>query len=489
MAFDPSIIMGYRGMGELPNPMNQLAQVSQIQAAQQQGQMNQMKIDELAADKQELNDFALKLQEKGLTPRQYMEMLRSSRDPVNRKTGVEGLMRLDEQEKYGDVLKKVYPQLFGAGAETPSAEMPTALAPSIMRQGGAPAAPIQDMLGTGTYGMAPVNALAPAPAARSAAPVNALINQQNTPAQLEMRIAMLAPFANRPGVKEQIAGFQSQLTELRKPIVAAAGSTIYGPSGQIIANVPAQPTELQRNYEYAKNQGFKGNIFDYEREIKLASRAPIQPVQPVAPTITQIVDPANPNQMITIDARRYQGGGAGSPGVIGVAGKEPSAALRINKAEQGKTQLADDLDNLRASFQTLDQMRSIPSTERGALSNVASGVASTGLGQKAGQLFGTEAQVERDVINSARSRLVNSIKNATGMSAQQLNSNVELQTMLKSISDPGQSYQSAIRIIDDIEKAYVTGGGMLPKRSQPAAAPAATQGTGGFKYLGKESNK
>lgn len=283
MAFDPSIIMGYRGMGELPNPMNQLAQVSQIQASQQQQQLNKMKIDELAADKQELNDFALKLQEKGLTPRQYMEMLRSSRDPVNRKTGVEGLMRLDEQEKYGDVLKKVYPQLFGAGAETPSAEMPTALAPSIMRQGGAPAAPIQDMLGTGTYGMAPVNALAPAPAARSAAPVNALINQQNTPAQLEMRIAMLAPFANRPGVKEQIAGFQSQLTELRKPIVAAAGSTIYGPSGQIIANVPAQPTELQRNYQAAKDQGFTGNIFEYERKLKEATRAPATPAQPSAP--------------------------------------------------------------------------------------------------------------------------------------------------------------------------------------------------------------
>ena len=212
------------------------------------------------------------------------------------------------------------------------------------------------------------------------------------------------------------------------------------------------------------------------------------PLQPVAPTITQIVDPTNPNQMITIDARRYQGGGASSPGVIGVSGKEPSAALRENKAEAGKTQLADDLENLRFSFQKLDSLRAIPSTERNALSNVTSGLASTAIGQKTGQLFATEAQVERDVINSARSRLVNSIKNATGMSAQQLNSNVELQTMLKSISDPGQSYQSAIRIIEDIEDAYVKGKGMK-NRGEPAPAPAATQGTGGFKYLGKESTK
>ena len=55
MAFDPSIIMGYRGMGELPNPMNQLAQVSQIQAAQQQRQMNALKMQEAQSAAEERN--------------------------------------------------------------------------------------------------------------------------------------------------------------------------------------------------------------------------------------------------------------------------------------------------------------------------------------------------------------------------------------------------------------------------------------------------
>lgn len=278
--------------------------------------------------------------------------------------------------------------------------------------------------------------------------------------------------------EDQVASTVQQLLKLPPQQRA----TILAQSGASAADLkPAAPSEMVKNYEYAKSQGFNGTLFDYERKLKEAGRPP---AQPVAPTITSIVDPTNPNQMLTIDARRYQSGGVGSPGVIGVAGKEPGAALRTNKVEAGKTQLADDLDNLRASFQTLDQMRAIPSTERGALSNVASGIAATGVGQRTGQLFGTEAQVERDVINSARSRLVNSIKNATGMSAQQLNSNVELQTMLKSISDPGQSVQAALRIIDDIENAYVKGDGMLPKRNKPDAA---AQGTGGFKYLGKES--
>ena len=241
----------------------------------------------------------------------------------------------------------------------------------------------------------------------------------------------------------------------------AVGSSLMTPQGQLLATAPRQPQLLTPEEEAQKAR------------IALAGRAP---VQPVAPTITTIVNPLNPNEMITIDARRYQGGGAGSPGVIGVAGKEPSAALRQNKVEAGKTQLADDLDNLRASFQALDQMRAIPSTERGALSNVTSGIAATGIGQRTGQLFGTEAQVERDVISSARMRLVNSIKNATGMSAQQLNSNVELQTMLRSISDPGQSVQAALRIIGDIEDAYVKGDGKMLKRGAPAAAAPAAAG-------------
>jgi hypothetical protein len=265
----------------------------------------------------------------------------------------------------------------------------------------------------------------------------------------------------------------NQILESMKPQVVAPSASVY--QGGKFTQAPAAPAAVAAppamvaEYTFAKTPdggNFKGSYQDFVTARAAAGRAP---AQPVAPTIAQIVDPANSNQMITIDARRYQGGGAGSPGVIGVAGKEPSAALRTNKVEAGKTQLADDLDNLRASFQTLDQMRAIPSTERGVVSNIGSATAASGMGQILGRATGTEAQVERDVINSARQRLANSIKNAAGMSQQQLNSNMELQTMLRSISDPGQSVQAAMRIIDDIEAAYVTGNGTLPKRNMPSA--------------------
>ncbi len=314
---------------------------------------------------------------------------------------------------------------------------------------------------------APVNALTPAPAAAPAAPVNAMAP---VPAaggmsmeEQRARTMLLSPNA---GVRE--AG-KVELTRLTTPQIVAPGGTMLI-NGRPVFTAPETTTPDIKQYEYAKREGYKGSLFDFKREMAMAGRTP---AQPVAPTITQIVDPSNPNQMIAVDARRYQGGGAGAPGVIGIGGKEPGAALRTNKAEAGKTQLADDLANLRTSFQTLDEMRAIPSTERGVLSNLGSATQASGVGQLLGRAGGTEAQVERDVINSARMRLINSIKSATGMSAQQLNSNVELQTMLKSISDPGQSVQAAMRIIDDIENAYVNGAGELPKRKPSGGTPRA----------------
>jgi hypothetical protein len=61
---------------------------------------------------------------------------------------------------------------------------------------------------------------------------------------------------------------------------------------------------------------------------------------PPAPSLTTIVNPDNPNETITVDARVYKGGGKGAEGVIG-AGK-PSAAQE--KASLLKAQMGKDID-------------------------------------------------------------------------------------------------------------------------------------------------
>jgi hypothetical protein len=171
--------------------------------------------------------------------------------------------------------------------------------------------------------------------------------------------------------------------------------------------------------------------------------------------------------MLSIDTRQYKGGGIGASGVIGISGKEPTAALRENKAEAGKNELQDQLDVLRGAFTTLNEKRAIPSTERNVASNVLSYIQGSGVGQVAGRMGGTKEQVERDVINSAKQRLVQAIKTASGMSSQQLNSNFELKTMLDSLSDVNLGYEASMKIIDNIENTYVKGFG-AKKPMQPS---------------------
>lgn len=195
-----------------------------------------------------------------------------------------------------------------------------------------------------------------------------------------------------------------------------------------------------------------------------------------APTVTDIVDPADPNRMIRVDARRYAPGTTlGAPGVLGVAGKEPTAAVRENKIEKGKTEVANVIDELRAAYQNLDKKRAIPSTQRGTVSNIGSAIAATGVGQVAGRFTGSEAQVDRDVIQSSRIRLLNAIKQSTGMSAQQLNSNVELQTWLKAVTDPGQSIQAVDSILDSLERSYAGTGAPKAAPSRKASGTVTTE--------------
>jgi hypothetical protein len=190
-------------------------------------------------------------------------------------------------------------------------------------------------------------------------------------------------------------------------------------------------------------------------------------------TVVQIVDPKDSTRMISVDARTGR--------FIGESGKEPAAAARDAKTAIGKNELASELDNIRIAYDNLNQMRAIPSTGRNVLSNIAAGTAASGVGQAVGRLAGTPEQTERDVIKSGRLRLVNAIKNATGMSAQQLNSNVELKNMLDSVTDPSQSIETVNRILDQIQETYLTGAAPSmgrPGAAKPAARPAAAPAAG-----------
>jgi hypothetical protein len=447
MAFDPSIIMGYRGMGELPNPMNQLAQVSQIQNAQNQNALAQYQLSSAQrADEQQRNLYAAAQQ-----PGFKLDFTTAVQYGA---PGMAAFKTQQEAQAAGLTQEKLRGEIL---AQTP--KLQNDVSEQFKKQ----------LTNVNDYNSA-VNWLDKQYKHPVLGPLMAQMPFEEAVRQIPQNPTKFQEWKNKNAL-----GIEKYI-EQNKPT-----TNVVNRSGQAdIVQTPGLDGVPITVGTYA-DVPLPAAVEAQKARIALAGRAP---VQPVAPTITQIVDPTNPNQMLTIDARRYQNGGVGSPGVIGVAGKEPSAALRINKVEQGKTQLQNDLDNLRSSFTELDRLRAIPSTERNVVSNLMSATQASGIGQALGRAGGSPEQVERDVINSARQRLVASIKNASGMSSKSLDSNMELQTMLRSISDPGQSVEAAMRIISDIEDAYVKGAGTMAKRDQ---TPAATQGTGGFKYLGKES--
>ena len=178
MPIDPSISLGYKGM-DMPNPLNQMAQVSQIQASQRQGEAAQMQLDEMKRDRDEMVKFQQELAAKGGSTdmRQYADMLLKSRNAAHQKMGIELRQKIDSESRLAKIMG--LPDLTAPAAPAASA------APGMAAPSGA--------LGSGTFGMAPepapVNALAPVSAAPATPSVNALAPNQDAALQQKINQA------------------------------------------------------------------------------------------------------------------------------------------------------------------------------------------------------------------------------------------------------------------------------------------------------------
>jgi hypothetical protein len=168
--------------------------------------------------------------------------------------------------------------------------------------------------------------------------------------------------------------------------------------------------------------------------------------------------------------------------VASLKGPSPAVLKAQEKAEQvaeGKETLGDILSTAETLVKDLKNTGGMSSTSAGALSNLITSAQTGTAGQFLGGVFGTEAQSKRDQLKSVRLQLLNAIKQATGMSAQQLNSNVELQTYLKSLGSEGMTAEANLAIIDNLSKTYLGKGMMRTPNAAPNAAPArARQGDG-----------
>jgi hypothetical protein len=156
-------------------------------------------------------------------------------------------------------------------------------------------------------------------------------------------------------------------------------------------------------------------------------------------------------------------------------GPSPAVLKAQEKAEQvaeGKETLGDILSTAQTLVKDLKDTGGMSSTSAGALSNLITSAQTGTSGQFLGGVFGTEAQSKRDQLKSVRLQLLNAIKQATGMSAQQLNSNVELQTYLKSLGSEGMTAEANLAIIDNLSKTYLGKSMAPPGKPKPGATPS-----------------
>jgi len=189
-----------------------------------------------------------------------------------------------------------------------------------------------------------------------------------------------------------------------------------------------------------------------------------------APTVTMVIDPNDNTRMLSVDAKVYKGGSLGSPGVIGIAGKEPMGARKAEAKEIAQENAGNTIALLRQNFDQLDKLGGITSTQNRSGTNVGAYLSTTGAGQLTGRIFGTEAQSERNKIAQTRPLLMTQIMSALNLSAKQLDSNAELKLWLSAATDPTLDLESNKAALDNLESLLA--GKNKAEPGAPSAKPA-----------------
>lgn len=137
--------------------------------------------------------------------------------------------------------------------------------------------------------------------------------------------------------------------------------------------------------------------------------------------------------------------------------KQAKAAEKANTKTEAKDQLTATVEQLKGKYDTLLQEGGIVSTQAGGLQNIGARLSSSGIGRAVGGAVGTKTQEQRQAIEQTRPLLLNLIKNATGMSAQQMNSNAEMQLYLNAATNPDLSYEANMEALKNLDRLFGLG--------------------------------
>jgi hypothetical protein len=457
----------------MPDQLGQYAKMQQLQAGQQQMQAGQqqmrtaalqeqtagMQLQQLKQDRDNMAKLSQQLAVKGIGPRQYFEALQTSNDPKHQQLGVEGLMKLNDTEKYDAFLRS-------------QQTIPAQQAP----------APMAGELGTGRFGLDSMPGMPNALAPRAAAPMastNALAptSAADPVAALETKIAQLRNFPD-PRAQAEAVRLQKQVDQYNQPY-AVGGNLVTG-GGKTLFTAPekaAAPPAMVAEYTFAKTPdggNFKGSYQDFVTARAAAGRAPAAPRPEAAPVA--VVDPVTKKQIYVTREKSF--GMTPASAMESLAPKEiqareakyPQATLAVKTIESSSDRLASDLDELaqhpglsgisgiiygntpaitKNARVALEKYKSI--LARGGFSELQSMRAASPTGGALGNVSNQENQYLRDAFA------------AIGRSQD----TADLKTALESAANVARASKQRVRDAYDMTYDYKTSGGTSVDASNP----------------------
>jgi hypothetical protein len=249
----------------LPNPVDQYSKVMQLQAAQQQMQVQRQQMQQIQEDRAGFAKLREKLADQNLTPEQYEAALTQSPDPSHQKMGIELRMRRTRLEE----LEKEMPSSVAVGGTANNVAAPIA-APAAQTLDTGVNVPVQkpfsemsnkekilynEWTGRGKLPQAAPNALAaqvtpvsliePSPAAQ--APVaNAMVDKQTQLTEIRNKLAVLTKpkYSDLPGVKDQIANLRGEQKRLSEPLFAKPDISNFTPASVAKYGQTSNPGDL-----------------------------------------------------------------------------------------------------------------------------------------------------------------------------------------------------------------------------------------------------
>jgi hypothetical protein len=146
--------------------------------------------------------------------------------------------------------------------------------------------------------------------------------------------------------------------------------------------------------------------------------------------------------------------------------KATTAQTKATQTQQAKTSVAtagqatisELATKLSGLYDKLDEGGGIVSTKMREGSNIGRALSGSYVGRATGHALGGENQRIRESIENTRPLLLQAIKSATGMSAKQMDSNVELKMYLMAATDPTKSLESNKEALATLVRLYGIGG-------------------------------